>query len=35
MNKCDLVDDWCTRCSVESICCAEKLCDICKEDDNE
>jgi hypothetical protein len=29
--KCDLDKDWCERCSVESICCAEKLCDICRE----
>jgi hypothetical protein len=31
MIECDLDKDWCERCSVESICCAENLCDICRE----
>lgn len=35
MSKCDLNKEWCERCSVESICCAESLCDICKEEENE
>lgn len=30
--NCNLDTDWCDRCSVESICCIEKLCDVCKED---
>jgi len=30
--SCDLEKEWCERCSVESICCAEKLCDICREE---
>jgi hypothetical protein len=29
--NCDLDSDWCQWCSVESICCIEGLCDICKE----
>lgn len=34
--NCNLDEDWCDRCSVETVCCTEKLCDICKEDeDNE
>ena len=31
MNKCDTTKEWCDRCSVESICCVEGLCDLCKE----
>lgn len=31
MAKCDLENDWCDWCSVESICCIEGLCDVCKE----
>lgn len=27
--KCNLDREWCERCSVESVCCDEKLCDIC------
>lgn len=30
--NCNLDKDWCDRCSVETVCCEEKLCDICKED---
>lgn len=29
--NCNLNKKWCSRCSVESICCIEGLCDICKE----
>jgi hypothetical protein len=29
--KCDLTKEWCERCSVESVCCEEKLCDFCVE----
>lgn len=32
--KCDMSKEWCEYCSVETICCEEKLCDICKEEDN-
>jgi hypothetical protein len=36
MSKCDLNKDWCDWCSVESICCIESLCDVCKgEGENE
>jgi hypothetical protein len=35
MSKCDLDKDWCDRCSVESICCEERLCDVCKEGEDE
>ena len=30
MSHCDLDKDWCNRCSVESICCIEELCDVCR-----
>ena len=34
MRKYELmVNEWCEYCSVETICCEEKLCDICKEED--
>ena len=33
MADCDLESDWCEWCSVESICCIEGLCDICKGDE--
>ena len=32
--NCDLNKKWCSRCSVESICCEEKLCDICRESES-
>jgi hypothetical protein len=31
MNKCDTNKEWCDECSVESVCCIEELCDLCKE----
>ena len=30
MSKCDTNKEWCDVCSVESICCIEGLCDLCK-----
>lgn len=33
--NCSLEKDWCDWCSVESICCIEKLCDVCKEGNND
>ena len=33
MPNCDLESDWCEWCSVESICCIEGLCDVCKGDE--
>lgn len=30
--KCNTEKDWCDRCSVEVICCVERLCDVCKMD---
>ncbi len=35
MNKCDTNKEWCDKCSVESICCQEGLCDLCKEGEGE
>ena len=35
MNKCDTDKEWCDRCSVESVCCVEKLCDLCEGENNE
>jgi len=32
MSKCQLDKEWCDWCSVESICCIESLCDVCKEE---
>ena len=32
---CDTSKDWCDKCSVESICCEEQLCDLCKEGESE
>jgi hypothetical protein len=29
-TNCNLNEDWCGHCSVETICCIENLCDICK-----
>jgi hypothetical protein len=26
---CNLENEWCDYCSVESVCCEELLCDIC------
>lgn len=37
-SECDFNKEWCEWCSVESICCIEGLCDVCKkesEGDNE
>jgi hypothetical protein len=35
MSKCQLDKEWCDWCSVESICCIESLCDVCKGEGNE
>jgi len=29
-TNCNFNEDWCVYCSVETICCIESLCDICK-----
>lgn len=31
-SECDFNKEWCEWCSVESICCIEGLCDVCKKE---